>query len=284
MAQGRATNCTIFKFHHQKALQSLDNHACASALVGYCCTAMQGAEGCAFVRIRVCKSRAGRRGAVNRNFTEIALRAGTDKVTTHQYGEMYNRFLGPLQDQPLNFIEIGFAFGHSAEAWAEFLPNAKILEIEVACNEGSVKHSPLFKSWVESGKLKCGSITDWNFTGPVVAEHGTPHVVVDDGGHSPDEMKASFLSLFPRLERGGLFFMEDLKESYVVHNGFMQEVVHSLLDDLHRKDQRFLAMVHPPKYPAILSRLRSVTCQTELCIFERNDEAPFKGAMQFPSE
>eukprot|EP00747_Dinoflagellata_sp_TGD_P084835 gnl/TRDRNA2_/TRDRNA2_162670_c0_seq3.p1 gnl/TRDRNA2_/TRDRNA2_162670_c0~~gnl/TRDRNA2_/TRDRNA2_162670_c0_seq3.p1 ORF type:complete len:302 (+),score=31.23 gnl/TRDRNA2_/TRDRNA2_162670_c0_seq3:53-907(+) len=225
----------------------------------------------------------------SKNFTEIALQTGTDKVTSHSYGSVYDRFIGPMRNSSLTFIEIGFATGNSAEAWERFLPKANIVEFEVACRpgheEGWVLNSPHFRKWKDSGRLKCGSAIDPSFVEPIVDSIGAPHIVVDDGSHAPDDMRDSFLSLFPRLQSGGLFFMEDLATSYEVDAGlgFMDVVAKPLIDDLHRSGNDALEKEQPAKFPDILSRLKSITCSKEICVFERNDMPPWRpGPLPLP--
>jgi hypothetical protein len=41
------------------------------------------------------------------SFQEVALKYGTDKVTTHKYQFMYEKYLNPLQGKKLKMLEIG---------------------------------------------------------------------------------------------------------------------------------------------------------------------------------
>lgn len=40
-------------------------------------------------------------------FEAIARKHGTNKVTSHRYQSMYEKYLGPLQGKPIKFLEIG---------------------------------------------------------------------------------------------------------------------------------------------------------------------------------
>lgn len=47
----------------------------------------------------------------------IARKHGTDKVTTHHYDAMYDKYLEPLRDRPLKMLEIGLGkVVHSANS------------------------------------------------------------------------------------------------------------------------------------------------------------------------
>ena len=74
-------------------------------------------------------------------FRQIALKHGTDKVTTHHYEYVYGQLIGPIRYENLNFLEIGigcgmpYGPGKSIPVWNEFMPNANIsiLEFNEAC-------------------------------------------------------------------------------------------------------------------------------------------------------
>ena len=223
-----------------------------------------------------------------RDFYEIARRAGTDKVTTHQYQHVYQRFLGPLShdDTPeFLMIEIGFAGGSSARAFREFLPRGELHEIEVGCVRPKTPHyndwiyeAPLFSIMRKEGRLHCGSGASRDFMLALLAKlDRAPAVVIDDGGHSAEEMIGSFNLLFPRLAPCGLFFMEDLQESYRVgeRDGFHVKVLRPALEALHyAADDAAVRGLRGNMSTAIVSRLRAVHCAQHICVFERNDAPP----------
>lgn len=147
------------------------------------------------------------------------------------------RYLGPLSRtdvDPFVIIEIGFAGGSSAALFRELLPRGTLHEFEVGCSvpydgpvNGFIYGSPLFDVMRREGRLHCGSGADAAFVLPVLREkiREPPLVVIDDGGHSADEMIGSFKLFFPYIKPCGLFFMEDIQESYRLGHGFHDEVI-----------------------------------------------------------
>jgi hypothetical protein len=220
-----------------------------------------------------------------RDFFTIARAAGTDKVTAHQYQHVYQRFLGPLSlDNTTDFlmIEIGFAGGASAQAFRTFLPRADLHEIEIGCVKPRtpvfndwIYDAPLFRKMRSEGRLHCGNGADETFMLPLLQTLGrAPRIVVDDGGHSAEEMIGSFTLLFPRLAACGLFFMEDLAESYRVgETGFHNVILRPLLDAVHY-DANDWAVDHLQRLPELAHWLRAIHCAKHICVFERNDRAP----------
>ena len=85
-------------------------------------------------------------------FKKIALKHGTDKVTTHHYEHVYGQIVGPIRyERKLIYLEIGlgcvtgYGPGKSITVWKEFMPNAtiSILEYNEKCArpfESQVKH------------------------------------------------------------------------------------------------------------------------------------------------
>jgi hypothetical protein len=223
-----------------------------------------------------------------KNFTEIALRCGTDKVRDHAYQYAYQRYLGPMSlpgTAPFSMIEIGFATGRGACVWREMLAQADQHSTENGCSAESratldvnwILTAPLFDVMVKEGRLHCGDGSDGEFMAPILRSFKHPlTVVVDDGAHGAKQMAGSFSYLFPRIAPRGLFFMEDLAESYRVGKvGFVPKFVRPLSEDIHFKAGDS-AVDNPSlmNLPLLSKYLRSVHCYQHLCIFERNDVAP----------
>ncbi|KAK3274785.1 hypothetical protein CYMTET_17048 [Cymbomonas tetramitiformis] len=217
------------------------------------------------------------------------MKHGTDKVGRdergfgHRYYPVYSLYLDPLRDYPITFFEIGFSTGNSAETWEEYLPLADVHEFEIACNETSPSYeggknfvmlSSRYNKWrFEKKRLHCGSVNDFAWMRHELDSIDYPDVVVDDGGHGPKEMILAFFFMFPQIKPGGLFFMEDIVESYVVGEaGFIDQVLRPLLDDLIRRDEHARKMPSRRKFPDITSLLQDISCHEGICVFRRNKQ------------
>jgi hypothetical protein len=125
----------------------------------------------------------------------------TDKT---KYSYFYEYWLKPKQFK--NMLEIGAFKGGSMRAWKELWPKAKIYGIE--CNPDLRNESPDLDIFV-------GDQTDINFLNRVVDNMGTPDLIIDDGGHKMSQQITSFIALFPKLQSGGYYIIEDLETSYL---------------------------------------------------------------------
>lgn len=211
-------------------------------------------------------------------FYEIAQKAGTDKVDLHHYETLYQSYLGSLslsQGKRFTFVEVGFATGRSAHAWHEWLGKADVHEFDVNCDQGWNKHETapshlhltdkdlFYKRHRDLGycQLHCGDGTNVSFIDEALSGVENPFVVVDDGGHSAAEMKASLNNWWPRIQPGGLFFMEDLAESYVVSDGFVKSLLKSIVQDVVSSSTSTTSSIS--KY------VESIECMEQICVLKK---------------
>jgi len=131
------------------------------------------------------------------------------------YLDFYNRRLGALAEQsrnrslpqPLRILEIGVWQGGSLSLWREFFGDSAVIfgvDISEEC-----AHLPNL-----AGQVRIGSQNDARFLRDVVQEMGGVDIVIDDGSHRCRDVITSFTTLFPLLNEGGLYFIEDLHTSY----------------------------------------------------------------------
>jgi len=208
-----------------------------------------------------------------KDLLSIMRRTGTDKVTQHHYSPMYQKWAGHLShnnSEPFTFLEVGFAMGYSARAWAMFFPSADVHEMEVSCDEdwnrgstspGSRGHPTGPHRDLGYCRLHCGDATKEDFLEESLAgvKHA-PYVVVDDGGHGAEEMRLFFKHMWPKLRPGGMFFVEDLAESYGVPGGFMETTAKPLMKDL---------MGLGSSIPELSADLESMECREQICVFQK---------------
>ena len=141
-------------------------------------------------------------------FREIAAKYGTDKGKAHGYHNMYGKILGPMKYENVSLLEIGlgctmpYGPGRSIPVWREFLPKVKlsILEYDGDCAEK-------FRSKVE--QLFIGDQSDFKVL-KEVAKGGPYDIIIDDGGHQVIQQINSLIGLWPVLNSGGVYSIEDL--------------------------------------------------------------------------
>ncbi len=150
------------------------------------------------------------------------------------YLEIYERHLARFRDTPVRMLEIGVSKGGSLAMWRQYFGGrATIFGIDIDPQCVHCVSPP--------NQVRIGSQDDPQFMRSVVAEMGAPDVVLDDGSHIGRHQRASFDILFPMLNDGGLYIIEDLHTAYwpgLYQGGHRRagtaiEHLKEMIDDLH---------------------------------------------------
>ena len=132
-----------------------------------------------------------------------------------QYLAIYEQELGSLAaaSKPLRLLEIGVQNGGSLELWADFLPPGSTivgLDIDPRIGELTFDNPGI-------------SVHVADATDPAAIDRALGDarfdIIIDDGSHLCRDVCATFELLFPRLEPGGRFIIEDLHCSYYPGHG-----------------------------------------------------------------
>ena len=125
----------------------------------------------------------------------------------HHYIPIYSEVFSSFRNKPIHVLEIGVGKGGGLKMWREYFgPEAKIYGIDV--------DSKCAEQDGEYGTVKIGSQSDLIFLGKVFEEMGRIDIVIDDGSHHMRDLRKSFEFLFPKLEYGGVYLIEDLHTSF----------------------------------------------------------------------
>ncbi len=137
----------------------------------------------------------------------LANKAGLPFDKWIHYFEVYHRVLAPYVGRPVRVLEIGVFHGGGLEQLRALLgAQAELIGMDID----------------PSSKLACagrfevavGDQTDPDFLAQVVAEYGPFDVIIDDGGHTMRQQISSIEFLFPSLQDGGVYIVEDTHTSY----------------------------------------------------------------------
>lgn len=143
-----------------------------------------------------------------KSLDQLALIHNCDKSSGHHdYCRIYEKYLEEHRNSPINFLEIGYGGytspnqgGESARMWLEYFTKASIniVELHKKINVperinllyGSQDHPDTFESL------------------------NNLDLVIDDGSHVSRLTISSFEIVWPKLNTGGLYIIEDLHSSY----------------------------------------------------------------------
>lgn len=141
-----------------------------------------------------------------RNLDELAMQFGTDKSSLrHNYCKYYEEHFASWRYKKFNLLEIGILNGSSLKLWKNYFPNAQITGIDI---------NPECKKYEEEKiSVRIGNQIDVSFLSSLVKEKKYD-IIIDDGSHIWDHLVISFEFLFPHLNEGGIYCMEDLLDCY----------------------------------------------------------------------
>lgn len=231
----------------------------------------------------------------------------TDKVHRHAYDIMYGRLLVPMvedfryHEKPLKFLEIGFGcdtekrkrlgygFGASVPVWqklfARVYASIWVAESDQACIQNARREGQLRDVSVLIGdQSNTSTLARW-----IYRSGGDFDVIVDDGGHKSNQVLTSFTTLWPELNPGGYYFLEELEVGFAdkyASPGYpaVPMVIQAWIEYLSSADLKFLPRYqrktmaikgHSPNQASILARfpfpegLDFIFCQASACVFHK---------------
>jgi hypothetical protein len=130
---------------------------------------------------------------------------GSTENIAHNYAEVYDRIMKPYKDTPFNLLEIGlwcpFFPGASVKAWPAYFEKVTYYGVDIV----DCTHLASERVNIDIVDQRSeSSITNYLQDKPKFK------FIIDDGCHEEDAITISLGSLFPVLESGGVYFIEDL--------------------------------------------------------------------------
>lgn len=136
---------------------------------------------------------------------KIGCKCDTDKNSQyHNYLDKYEFFLKPWKDTATKVLELGVLKGASINMWSEYFKNATVygVDINVECKqyEGERVKVIIKDLGDEVGLVQLGKLH--------------PQIIIDDASHLWSHQIKALYHLFPYLENGGVYILEDLGTSF----------------------------------------------------------------------
>lgn len=157
-----------------------------------------------------------------KSLTELANDFGSDKGAEHtrlipkMYTRIYDAVLQGIRGEKVGVIEIGVYEGSSLKMWEAYFHNSKVVGIDI--NPDCKKYETDRTSIVIGDQCNEAVMQQ-----AIDCLDSPPKLIVDDGSHKSRDHILSFKYLFPRLESGGYYFVEDLHTCYMRrYVGFLQ--------------------------------------------------------------
>jgi hypothetical protein len=149
------------------------------------------------------------------------------------YFPVYESHFDRFRNRPCFLLEIGVSKGGSLQLWKGYLgPYARVVGLDI--DESCRRFEELQVS------VRIGDQKDHEFLERVIAEFGTPDIVIDDGSHIMSDIRSTFEFLYSRMSPTGVYIIEDLHTAYwesyeggLGRPGTFIEVAKHLVDQLN---------------------------------------------------
>lgn len=132
-----------------------------------------------------------------------------DKLGIEHYMRNYEEFMAPIRHQHIKVLELGVANGDSIRYWADWLPNATIVGLDINPPPLGLASNRII---VYQGEQQDRSMLDR------IAHEQAPggfDFIIDDASHVGQFTRISFWHLYVNhLKPGGLYFIEDWGTGY----------------------------------------------------------------------
>jgi hypothetical protein len=140
------------------------------------------------------------------------------------YLDVYHRHFERFRGSEVHVLEIGVYSGGSLEMWREYFgPRSHVYGVDI---------DPSCSRYAEDGiRIFIGDQADRGFWERFREAVPRLDVVVDDGGHDPEQQAVTLEELLPHLSSGGVYLCEDVHGARNAFGAYMAGLMQALDDD-----------------------------------------------------
>lgn len=139
------------------------------------------------------------------------------------YFEVYERHLAKFVDRPVVVLEIGIYSGGSLPMWQAYFGDSchvHGVDIEPACRMYENERTTI---WI-------GDQADRSFWASFKDRVGGVDIVIDDGGHTPEQQRVTLEELLPHIRPGGVYLCEDIHDTGNRFTGYVSGLADAMND------------------------------------------------------
>jgi len=125
------------------------------------------------------------------------------KIIGHDYAKFYEKIFNKLKNKKINILEIGSFYGNAAAAIFFYLENAKIFSADIFPDLFSYKSQRINNFYVDSSD-------ETSIQKNIINLKKNFEIIIEDASHSYKDQIISLFMLFPLINSGGFFIIEEL--------------------------------------------------------------------------
>ena len=143
----------------------------------------------------------------------------------NHYFDIYDRHFRQFRGQEVHVLEIGVYSGGSLDMWRNYFgPKATIYGVDIAPDCRVYEKNDGIKIFI-------GDQADRSFWRGFRQKVSTLDIVIDDGGHMPEQQIVSLEELLPFLRPGGVYCCEDVQGTHNQFASYVHGLGHKLNDE-----------------------------------------------------
>lgn len=185
------------------------------------------------------------------------------------YFEIYERYFSRFRGTEVHVLEVGVYSGGSLEMWRQYFgPLCSVYGVDIAPNCKAYEDS--------SVRIFTGDQSDRSFWRNFKKEVPVLDIIIDDGGHAPEQQIATIEELLPHLRPGGIYLCEDIISPFNSFASYLCGMAQNLnaiefeehLDDNERRQvcksqslQTAVSAIHFYPYLAVVERSAGKVCE-----------------------
>ncbi len=143
---------------------------------------------------------------------KLGLKYNTDKSSRiHDYLRFYEFYLTKFKENNFTLLELGVGpennKGKSLFTWRDYFSNANIIGVDIRTDAKSIE--------TDRVTVEIGNCASLNFLSELAIKYPSNKIVIDDASHVWSHQILAFEKLFPTVESGGIYIMEDIHTSFL---------------------------------------------------------------------
>lgn len=143
--------------------------------------------------------------------TDLTIKYDVDALELG-YTQHYEQLLSEVRNDFTKVLEIGVETGRSHRLWLEYFPNAKIYGYDIfEYGYDELQRLQKDNPFLDRSVMFKGDQSNVEDLNRFKSEHGNNfNMIIDDGGHTMEQMQTSLNHLWDSVKPGGIYVIEDL--------------------------------------------------------------------------
>ena len=130
-------------------------------------------------------------------------RNNKNKIKAHGYSVFYEKYFMDLKNKKINILEIGSFYGSASAAFYYYFQNSKIFGADINPDMFKYKSNRITNFYVDSSSRN-------SLKNDLINKKNNFDIIIEDASHMLKDQIISLFMLFPLVNPGGYFIVEEL--------------------------------------------------------------------------